>query len=767
MSASSVLTSASLTVSTPTAAPVASIGLDVSTQDLNVGESVQTVVTLYDASGNVLTGRTITYASDNPSVVTVSASGVVRAISAGTTKIKVTSGVASVTETFRVTGSSVASISVTPSTGTLNVGQSAQLSAIARDSQGATLSGATFTWVSSNTAVATVTTSGLVTAVAVGSATINALSSGITGSMALTVSSSNTATNVVASVSVSLASSSLLVGGTSQATAVARNTSGAILSGKTVNWSVANTSLASVSSSGVVTALSSGTVAVKATVDGITGSADLTIAAPLSPPSGSTSVELPRTFLNYSYPTRTGQTIVVPAGGNLQTAINNAQRGDEIVLTAGATYTGTFVLPTKSGTSADGWIVIRSDKSGQLPPMGTRVSPSHASLMAKIETPSVDAAIRTAGATSGWWLVGLELTVSPSLTAQQYGILYFGDTYTQTSLSTVPFDLVLDRSYVHGQTNTNTSRCIALNSGRSQISDSYITECHGLDFDSQAIWGGNGPGPYKIVNNYLAGAGENIMFGGYDPKIPGLVPSDIEIRRNHITTPYSWKGVWQRKNLFELKNASRVLVEGNVLENSWADAQTGWAVVITSANQDGNCRWCRTTDVTMRRNLIRNANSGISIAAKAYNTTDTTTRRILLAENTLENLGMSPYVDGDRRGFQLLKGSSGITIERIVMSGSLGAAMYLEESPGTSAPVFRESVWIRGDYGVIATGTGSGTQALDVGAPGWTWSNMTMVGSSNGTYPSGTTWVPSESSSTLAAQIRAAVLQAVSGVVIP
>src|SRR5215510_4762983 len=75
--------------------------------------------------------------------------------------------------------------------------------------------------------------------------------------------------------------------------------------------------------------------------------------------------ELPRVFIDTNYKPPTGRTIAVPAGGDFQAAINQAQPGDVITLRAGATYTGNFTLPTKSGS---GWIVIRSSApDGELP----------------------------------------------------------------------------------------------------------------------------------------------------------------------------------------------------------------------------------------------------------------------------------------------------------------------------------------------------------------------------------------------------------------
>ena len=98
-----------------------------------------------------------------------------------------------------------------------------------------------------------------------------------------------------------------------------------------------------------------------------------------------TEPELPRVFLDTTYsPPTSGTLIAVSAGGDLQTALHASQPGDVIEIQAGATFTGNFILPRKPGT---GWIYIRSSAHGLLPDPGTRVSPSHASLMPKIEHP--------------------------------------------------------------------------------------------------------------------------------------------------------------------------------------------------------------------------------------------------------------------------------------------------------------------------------------------------------------------------------------------
>ena len=94
--------------------------------------------------------------------------------------------------------------------------------------------------------------------------------------------------------------------------------------------------------------------------------------------------ERPRTRVDTAPVSPTGRTIRVPAGGDLQAAINDAKAGDAIALEPGATYTGPFRLPRKDG---DGWIVIAPQTERGLPPPGQRVTPSNARAMSDTITP--------------------------------------------------------------------------------------------------------------------------------------------------------------------------------------------------------------------------------------------------------------------------------------------------------------------------------------------------------------------------------------------
>ncbi|MFN2400258.1 MAG: hypothetical protein ABR543_16720, partial [Gemmatimonadaceae bacterium] len=247
--------------------------------------------------------------------------------------------------------------------------------------------------------------------------------------------------------------------------------------------------------------------------------------------------ELPRVTLDTKMPTVSGRRVPVRSGRDLQRAIADARPGDVLELEAGSTFIGNFELPRKTGT---GWIIIRSDADGKLPPEGTRVAPAHAGAMPRILSPNELPAIRTVEGAHHYRLIGIEVSTLPEVLLSR-ALIDLGDgSRKQNALDLVPHDLILDRVYVHGHPALHLKRCVVLNSASTAVIDSYLAECHGRGQDTQAIGGWNGPGPFKIVNNYLAGSGENVMFGGADPSTPGLIPSDIEIRRNHIIKPLAW-----------------------------------------------------------------------------------------------------------------------------------------------------------------------------------------------------------------------------------
>ena len=235
-------------------------------------------------------------------------------------------------------------------------------------------------------------------------------------------------------------------------------------------------------------------------------------------------------------PLSAAETRLVRRGENLQAALNAAAAGDVIHLEAGAEFVGNFILPVKSG---DAPIVLRSIPSTLLPGAGVRIQPQHAYLLARVRSGNVSAALKTAAGAKNWHLEYLQFGPNQN----GYGdILQIGDgSAAQNTLDKVPHHLTLAHVYIHGDPLLGQKRCIALNAAHVTIRDSYVAECKGVDQDTQAIGGWNGPGPYTIQNNYLEGAGENVMFGGADPAIPNLVVDGVTFTGNIVSRPLAWR----------------------------------------------------------------------------------------------------------------------------------------------------------------------------------------------------------------------------------
>ena len=271
---------AGVTVSPPPPAPVASVSVSLASSTLIVGQTTTASAVTRDASNNLLTGRAITWSSSNTAVATVNASGTVTAVGAGSANIRATSegvmGQAGIT----VAPVPVASVTVALVSSSLMQGQTTNATAVLRDASNNVLTGRAISWSSTNTAVATVNSSGLVTAVGAGSANIRATSEGVMGQAGLAVTAVP-----VASVTVTLASSSVPAGQTTTAAAVTRDAANNILTGRVVTWSSSNTAVATVNGSGVVTAVAIGSADITATSEGISGFATLTVTAALPGPT--------------------------------------------------------------------------------------------------------------------------------------------------------------------------------------------------------------------------------------------------------------------------------------------------------------------------------------------------------------------------------------------------------------------------------------------------------------------------------------------------
>jgi len=311
-----------------------------------------------------------------------------------------------------------------------------------------------------------------------------------------------------------------------------------------------------------------------------------------------------------------GAMITLPAGGNLQTAYNGLLCGQTLSLAHGATWNGPIQFTPKDCDDQH-WITITSD--GVLPQAGTRVDATYLPQLAFISmAPSASANMVTGDHLRFMGIAWLKQAGGPLVDFVE-----------------VPgaVNVVFDRNYAHGNSGEETRRFIDLTNGSYiAVVESFIDGMHcialtGTCTDSQAISGGTdtfASGPFKIVNNYLSAAGENILLGGGSAT---NTPCDIEIRNNYMYKPISWNPLdptyigtpYIVKNLFELKNACRTLVEGNILANTWGGfSQDGSAFLIGPKNQEGAnnaslCPLCFVSDVIMRYNYITTAAAAFEI----------------------------------------------------------------------------------------------------------------------------------------------------------
>jgi hypothetical protein len=439
---------------------------------------------------------------------------------------------------------------------------------------------------------------------------------------------------------------------------------------------------------------------------------------------------LPATYLDTTYTAPTGKTVQVHAGDDLQAAINAAKPGDQLLLEAGATFTGPFVLPEKTG---DDWIVIRTATAdADFVAPGTRVVPGDAAKMAKIVTPQATNAFSTQGVAHHYRLIGLEVTPVDA-NALIYDLIALGD-YSNTDPNGFAHDLILDRMYIHGFAQSSLKRCVQLSSARTSVIDSTIADCHVVGQDAQAIGGWAGPGPYKIVDDYLEGSGENVLFGGADPAAQNLVPSDIQFELNHVKKPLSWNASdpsyggthWSVKNSLELKNARRVLAQCNLFENNWADAQAGIAIVFTPRNSTGAAPWSTVEDVTFARNQVVNVTAGVNFLGTDDIYPSQRMQRVLVADNVFEGLtGL---------GYQLL----GPTFVKIDHNTMLQALNIITADGGpTDHFFFTNNINPHNSYGIIGSGHGVGNDSIMTFFPGGVVTANVIVGGSASAYPAG------------------------------
>ena len=251
-----------------------------------LGDTVRLSAEVRDQRGAVMPSAEVSWSTSDDSVVSVDGSGLATARGNGSATITAASGSASGTAAMTV-AQAAASVSVSPPADTLVVGDTVRLSAAAADANGYPVAVPAFAWTSSDASVAAVDSTGLVTGVGEGAATITAVAGSAGGTAAITV---ERAAPVPAAVTVAPMSAELTaLGGTVLLSAEVRDQYGAAMPAAAVTWSTSDRSVAAVDASGLVTAAGNGT----ATITAASGSASGTAAVTVAQAAASVSVSPP------------------------------------------------------------------------------------------------------------------------------------------------------------------------------------------------------------------------------------------------------------------------------------------------------------------------------------------------------------------------------------------------------------------------------------------------------------------------------------------
>lgn len=426
-------------------------------------------------------------------------------------------------------------------------------------------------------------------------------------------------------------------------------------------------------------------------------------------------------FRNYngqSAAVSSGNTIFVKKGGDFQDAIDRAKSGDTIFLEAGANFVGNFKLPKKTG---DAFITIRTSATDQqLPPENIRIDPKkYAAVLPKISSATPEAVISTFDGAHHYRFIGIEFGGTKDGNSN---IVKIG-TDEEKRIEDLPHHIEFDRIYMRATSPLGQRRGIAANGKHIKIANSHIEGIRRKSEESQAIAAWATDGPIEIINNYLEGAAENILFGGGSSYLK-LTPADCLVRDNHLNKPLEWINEdWVVKNFFEIKDGVRIKIENNLMTNNWAIGQDGTAILFSTRDTGHPVI---IDDITFVNNIIRGSGNGISI----YGKEGKGGHNLTIKNNFFEDIGNEKW-----RGvgfFMKTSAWDNLIIENNTIINKAHIANAYD-APVTGF-VFRDNIVFEGEYSFKGDGTPAGQQTLDKFYPQGKVVNNIIVGGTGSLY---------------------------------
>lgn len=357
-------------------------------------------------------------------------------------------------------------------------------------------------------------------------------------------------------------------------------------------------------------------------------------------------------------------------------------------------------------------ITITAD-TALLPPTGARVTLAFEGRLPRLTPSQLDAPTLT--------IRGDHLLVR-GVQIETPGV---GMTTVELDAAAQPTDVTFDQVVIRGNAQTGGHRGIAANGINVTVRHSWCDRMWEVGRDSQCVAAWDTPGPLRIENNYLEASGENVLLGGATPSC-GCITSDVTITGNTIEKAPAWHTQQpspQVKNLFEIKAGRRVTVTGNTFRYNWQQAQTGWAILLTTNRDSGVGNAIE--DVTFSHNVIRDVASGLSIAA-----VDGPVRRITVDSNLWQNLDSALW-GGDGRFAMVQTGTAGVedlTITHQTVVGAMGNQFLgLYGRVPLQRFVMTHNIVEQREYGIHSE-SGLAVDALTVMAPGAVFLNNAILG---------------------------------------
>lgn len=350
---------------------------------------------------------------------------------------------------------------------------------------------------------------------------------------------------------------------------------------------------------------------------------------PPTPPVDTVTVaELPRANVDITYPVRTGRTLRV-TGVSIQSALDSARCGDDVVVPNIGNYTGNLTLRQNCGTN---WIVLRAET---LPPAGQLTEAAAAALPAITTTVSSTATrcpIRAEDGASGYRVVGLAVKVAPTLKETRV-LICFGDS-DELTVAAVPKNLIADRVYLFAHDSADVRFGVYGNCGNCALINSRVV-VHS-NFDAAGWMSVNGTGPMLIQNNYISATGQGVMVGGGSLLIANVQPSDMTIRGNYFEKRV---GKWpNQKNAMELKTGLRVLIEQNIFQGIGTGTQPCDGFVATATDSDAGAPWATVSDITFRWNELRGMRCAFNFMGYTNATKAFINNRMSINNNLIQSL---------------------------------------------------------------------------------------------------------------------------------